>query len=84
MLSRNQLHNKLAILGLYFVLTLIFVLFYFRYGCLYAGDDLLFHYSRLMELLQSKSHSFPVIATHFFGGTGNQVTVFYPVQVIYP
>lgn len=84
MLSRNQLHNKLAILGLYFVLTLIFVLFYFRYGCLYAGDDLLFHYSRLMELLQSKSHSFPVIATHFFGGTGNQVNVFYPVQFIYP
>lgn len=84
MFSRNQVHDRLAILDLYFVLTLIFVLFYFRYGCLFAGDDLLFHYSRLMELLQSKSYSFPVIATHYFGGTGNQVNVFYPVQFIYP
>lgn len=84
MFSKYRLYNKLFILVLYFILTLIFELFYFQYGYLFSGDDLLFHYSRLMELLQSSSNNFPVIATHFFGGTGNQVNVFYPVQFIYP
>ncbi|NUG66944.1 hypothetical protein GYU96_03630 [Lactobacillus mellis] len=77
--------NILFILILYVIVTFIFELFYFKYGGkLYAGDDLLFHYSRLMELLQSKNYNFPVIATHLFGGTGNQVNVFYPVQFVYP
>ena len=61
--------NILFILILYVIVTFIFELFYFKYGRqLYAGDDLLFHYSRLMELLQSKNYNFPVIATHLFGG----------------
>lgn len=85
---KNFLHEhskQLAILVLYLILTVIFELFYFRYdGKLYAGDDLLFHYSRLQELLQTKITKFPVVATHYFGMTGNQVNVFYPVQLLYP
>ena len=85
---KNFLHEhskQLAILVIYLILTVIFELFYFRYdGKLYAGDDLLFHYSRLQELLQTKITKFPVVATHYFGMTGNQVNVFYPVQLLYP
>lgn len=85
---KNFLHEhskQLAILVIYLILTVIFELFYFRYdGKLYAGDDLLFHYSRLQELLQTKIIKFPVVATHYFGMTGNQVNVFYPVQLLYP
>ena len=85
---KNFLHEhskQLAIFVLYLILTVIFELFYFRYdGKLYAGDDLLFHYSRLQELLQTKITKFPVVATHYFGMTGNQVNVFYPVQLLYP
>lgn len=85
---KNFLHEhskQLAILVLYLILTVIFELFYFCYdGKLYAGDDLLFHYSRLQELLQTKITKFPVVATHYFGMTGNQVNVFYPVQLLYP
>ena len=85
---KNFLHEhskQLAILAIYLILTVIFELFYFRYdGKLYAGDDLLFHYSRLQELLQTKITKFPVVATHYFGMTGNQVNVFYPVQLLYP
>lgn len=85
---KNFLHEhskQLAILFIYLILTVIFELFYFRYdGKLYAGDDLLFHYSRLQELLQTKITKFPVVATHYFGMTGNQVNVFYPVQLLYP
>ncbi len=85
---KNFLHEhskQLAILVIYLILTVIFELFYLRYdGKLYAGDDLLFHYSRLQELLQTKITKFPVVATHYFGMTGNQVNVFYPVQLLYP
>lgn len=85
---RNFLHDhskQLVTLVVYLILTLIFALFYFRYdGKLYAGDDLLFHYSRLEEILQTKITKFPVVATHYFGMTGNQVNVFYPVQLLYP
>ena len=85
---RNFLHDhskQLVTLVVYLILTLIFALFYFRYDRkLYAGDDLLFHYSRLEEILQTKITKFPVIATHYFGMTGNQVNVFYPVQLLYP
>lgn len=85
---KNFLHEhskQLAILVIYLILTVIFELFYFRYdGKLYAGDDLLFHYSRLQELLQTKITKFPVVSTHYFGMTGNQVNVFYPVQLLYP
>lgn len=85
---KNFLHEhskQLPILVIYLILTIIFELFYFRYdGKLYAGDDLLFHYSRLQELLQTKITKFPFVATHYFGMTGNQVNVFYPVQLLYP
>ncbi|MBA1434285.1 hypothetical protein [Bombilactobacillus bombi] len=83
MILKHRLRCSLSTNFFIFILiTLVFQYFYVKYRSLPGGDDLIFHYARLQELLSTSN--FPVIATYGFGNTGNLVNVFYPVQFLYP